>query len=681
MPPPPAEETLGVAWPLFGYDPERHRVGPSELKPPFRRVWTFRARQLLEFPPVIGYGRLYFTNNSGVMFAVNAKTGKRAWKKPIGRCVAASPAVGEHTVYQSFLNRPPCNSKAKPGRLEGEVIAFATGFGKIRWRTRIGPTESSPLARRRPRLRRRLARPRLRARRADGPRALDVPGQGPDQGRGREVGQPALRRHLRRPPLRVRAQHREGDLADALAGPARRPRPVLLDARGRVRARLHRLDRRQGLLVRRGERQAALVAGRPAATSTRSPAVWRKTVYVGSYSGRFYALDAATGDVKWRFQAKGDISGSATVARTASSTSRPSTSRTYALDARTGKLLWTFPDGKYAGVVADSRTPLPRRPRARLWDGRAVRYVVTGAAGFIGSHLAETLLARRARGRRASTRSPTTTTRARKERNAAALDVLELDLAEAPLEPILAGADGVFHLAGQPGVRASLGETLRALPARGTCSRRSGSSRRRRPRTSASSSRRPRPSTATPSATRRRRTWRRGRSRRTGSRSSPASSSRTRSARGQGLDAVVLRYFTVYGPRQRPDMAFTAMLEALAARRPFRLFGDGSAARSFTYVGDAVAATIAAMERGRGGEVYNVGGGDEATMNEAIALAEADRRTAARRRADEPPRPATSGGRRPTWRRRRPTSAGRRRPALEEGMRAQWRWAAVESPA
>ena len=79
------------------------------------------------------------------MFAVNAKTGKRAWKKPIGRCVAASPAVGEHTVFQSFMNRPPCNSKAKPGRLDGEVIAFATGFGKIRWRTRIGPTESSPL--------------------------------------------------------------------------------------------------------------------------------------------------------------------------------------------------------------------------------------------------------------------------------------------------------------------------------------------------------------------------------------------------------------------------------------------------------------------------------------------------------------------------------------------------------
>ena len=91
-------------------------------------------------------------------------------------------------------------------------------------------------------------------------------------------------------------------------------------------------------------------------------------------------------------------------------------------------------------------------------------------------------------------------------------------------------------------------------------------------------------------------------------------------ARGFGLDVVTLRYFTVYGPRQRPDMAFARMLEALLEGAPFELFGDGSQSRGFTYVGDAVDATIAAMERGRG--LYNVGGGDEATMQEAIALAE-----------------------------------------------------------
>ncbi|MHB1242927.1 MAG: NAD-dependent epimerase/dehydratase family protein, partial [Gaiellaceae bacterium] len=88
-----------------------------------------------------------------------------------------------------------------------------------------------------------------------------------------------------------------------------------------------------------------------------------------------------------------------------------------------------------------------------------MRYVVTGAAGFIGSHLAEALLA----GGHEVLGVDCYTDyyeRARKERNAAGLDVLDADLAAAPLEPILAGVDGIFHLAGQPGVRASWGESF-----------------------------------------------------------------------------------------------------------------------------------------------------------------------------------------------------------------------------
>ena len=63
-----------------------------------------------------------------------------------------------------------------------------------------------------------------------------------------------------------------------------------------------------------------------------------------------------------------------------------------------------------------------------------------------------------------------------------------------------------------------------------------------------------------------------------------------------GLDVVVLRYFNAYGPRQRPDMAFTRIAMALAEGRPFDLFGDGLQSRSFTYVGDLVQGTIAAMD-------------------------------------------------------------------------------------
>ena len=90
-----------------------------------------------------------------------------------------------------------------------------------------------------------------------------------------------------------------------------------------------------------------------------------------------------------------------------------------------------------------------------------------------------------------------------------------------------------------------------------------------------------------------------------------------------GLDAVVLRYFTVYGPRQRPGHVLPPRLRgaALAAARS-RSSARGEQSRSFTYVDDAVAATIAAMERAERGAVFNVGGGEEATMLEAIALLE-----------------------------------------------------------
>jgi UDP-glucuronate 4-epimerase len=89
-----------------------------------------------------------------------------------------------------------------------------------------------------------------------------------------------------------------------------------------------------------------------------------------------------------------------------------------------------------------------------------------------------------------------------------------------------------------------------------------------------------------------------------------------------GLEVLLLRYFTVYGPRQRPDMAFAKIISALLNGHPFSVYGTGEQSRDFTYVDDAVAATIAAMERGPSGIVYNVGGGSETTLNGAIALCE-----------------------------------------------------------
>jgi UDP-glucose 4-epimerase len=87
-----------------------------------------------------------------------------------------------------------------------------------------------------------------------------------------------------------------------------------------------------------------------------------------------------------------------------------------------------------------------------------------------------------------------------------------------------------------------------------------------------------------------------------------------------GVPAVSLRYFTVYGPRQRPDMAFHRFLRAIILDQPITLFGDGEQTRDFTYVHDAVTAAVAAATVGVPGRVYNIGGGSRVSVNRVLEM-------------------------------------------------------------
>jgi nucleoside-diphosphate-sugar epimerase len=86
------------------------------------------------------------------------------------------------------------------------------------------------------------------------------------------------------------------------------------------------------------------------------------------------------------------------------------------------------------------------------------------------------------------------------------------------------------------------------------------------------------------------------------------------------VPTVSVRYFTVYGPRQRPDMGFHRFIRAALLGQPITLFGDGEQTRDFTFVDDIVAATMAAGERGRPGAIYNIGGGSRVTINEVLDM-------------------------------------------------------------
>jgi nucleoside-diphosphate-sugar epimerase len=87
-----------------------------------------------------------------------------------------------------------------------------------------------------------------------------------------------------------------------------------------------------------------------------------------------------------------------------------------------------------------------------------------------------------------------------------------------------------------------------------------------------------------------------------------------------GLPFVALRYFTVYGPRQRPDMGFHRFLTAAMEGRALSRYGDGEQTRDFTYVADAVTATVAAADKGVPGRVYNIGGGSRVTVNHVFEI-------------------------------------------------------------
>ncbi len=139
-----------------------------------------------------------------------------------------------------------------------------------------------------------------------------------------------------------------------------------------------------------------------------------------------------------------------------------------------------------------------------------------------------------------------------------------------------------------------------------------------------------------------------------------------------GFDVVALRYFSVYGPRQRPDMAYHRFMKALLLGEPITLYGDGHQVRGNTYVGDCVEATVRAAGA-VAGEIYNVGGGEAVNMLDILAKLEAltERRFVVQRE------PARAGDQRHTF---ADTAKIRRhlgweaKTSLDEGLARQWQW-------
>ena len=306
------------------------------------------------------------------------------------------------------------------------------------------------------------------------------------------------------------------------------------------------------------------------------------------------------------------------------------------------------------------------------------RVVVTGAAGFIGSHLCERLieLGHHVVGVDSFTDYYE---RSRKEENLAELKANpdftfeELDLVDADLRPALRGARVVYHLAGQPGVRPSWGEQfdryvrdnilatqrllehLKETPIDRLVFAGSSSVYGDAEMFPTKESALPRPVSPY------------------GVTKLAAEHLALLYAKNFGLPVVSVRYFTVYGPRQRPDMAFALFMQALIDGDPIEIFGDGEQSREFTYVSDAVEGTIKAATADGVGQAFNLGGGSRVTVNRVLATLEDISRIKAKRKT----LPAAPGDPRHTGASinlARERLGWEPRVSLREGLTKQWEW-------
>ncbi|MBI1389232.1 MAG: NAD-dependent epimerase/dehydratase family protein [bacterium] len=306
-------------------------------------------------------------------------------------------------------------------------------------------------------------------------------------------------------------------------------------------------------------------------------------------------------------------------------------------------------------------------------------YLVTGCAGFIGSQICERLLSQNETVIGLDVFTDYYNPERKRKNLAAALkqdrfQFVEGDLAEMDLRPVIESVDCVFHTAGQPGVRGSWGSqfdlytrnNIRATQRLLECIKETRPGVRVVYSSSSSvygnTNQLPTSETAVPRPY------------------SPYGATKLAAEHlcnlyhaNYGVPVVSLRYFTVYGPRQRPDMAFNIFTKAILQDRPITVLGDGGQTRDFTFVGDIVAANLSASQKPVEGGIFNLGGGSRISLMGAVEILEKIIGKSARIERKE----RNKGDVRDTW--ADTTQAQTRlgyKPAvsLEEGLRQQVAW-------
>ena len=338
-----------VNWPLFGYNRARTRYLPVKgVKPPFRKLWRYTGRPLLEFPPIFIGGRLYFVDNNGTARALDADSGKVLWERRIGRLNASSPAFARNRLY--IVNLVPGHvvkldaktgkmiwKRSLPGRAEssplvvgrtlyfgcecGELFAMSTVNGNVRWSTTLGgPIKSAPAYQR---------------------GTLYVGDYG-----GYMNAVDAKSGELK---------WQSGSLGPGFgASGAFYSTPAVAFGRiyaGNNDSRVYSFDRRDGTVAWSYSTGGYAYSGPTVATTRHSP----PTVYIGSFDGNVYALDARDGGVRWSRSAGGQVIGSLSAVGEIVYVAEFTNKTTSGYMMRSGRRVFEYSYGTYTPVVSDGR--------------------------------------------------------------------------------------------------------------------------------------------------------------------------------------------------------------------------------------------------------------------------------------------------------------------------------------
>lgn len=338
-----------VNWTRFGYDLGRSKfLDTPRIRPPFRKLWKWQGEELIEFPPIVVDGRLYFIDNDGVYVALDADDGRVLWRKRLASLNASSPAYFKGVLYSVSL-------------APAQALAVRARDGKVLWRKPLAArSESSPLV---------LSGRMYIGNEAGQLLALDIDD-------GSTVWETTLGGSVKAGPAlaggtlyvgdyggrmnAVRARDGEllwqtSDLGTGLGGSGRfYSTPAV--AFGRVYAgnadnRVYSFDAETGEIAWSFSTGDYVYSG-VAAADTRGTG---PTVYFGSHDRNVYAVDAKTGKEKWSEAAGGQISGPATVVGDVVYVSTFSGNATIGLDLGSGRRVFSYDDGEYGPVVSDAQ--------------------------------------------------------------------------------------------------------------------------------------------------------------------------------------------------------------------------------------------------------------------------------------------------------------------------------------